>query len=426
MFCKNCGKENEDNARYCVACGYDLTKALPAKETAVDSGAMKARTKRIPKIPLIIVCAALVAFFALYQIAANATKPETVVKNYITSFVTGDYGAVYDGLDMPSGKFTSKEQFIASCTSSAKTQKNQITSLSITEATVNDLKNAKPLSGNKVDAAYTVVYSTQRNTAPITKFVMLTKKGKAFLLFDRYEVEPNDFVAQKYSVDAPVGVKVSVDGIELDNTFLSKSETSSNDISSENQKEDNTYTIPNIFLGKHNIIAKSDFTEDYKTPVSVKSGQTEMINNLVIKADIRSKMREMSEKTLRLFFDSAVANKEFTDISSQISIVPTQKDAIAKFYDSFKKTDWSNFVGDTITYSDLSLTNIEAEQQGDSMLTGNSNAPISYRLGYSVSSDVKARTGYILLGNPHAEQHFGITIEFSYENGKLAIYSVGE
>lgn len=426
MFCKNCGKENEDNAQYCVACGYGLNKALPDKESPANGGAIKVQTKRIPKIPLIIICVFLVAFLVLYQITANATKPETVVKNHITAFVTGDYGTVYDGLDIPNGKFTSKEQFIASCTSSAKMQKNQITSLSITEATANDLENAKPFSGSKVDAAYMVVYSTQRNTAPITKFVMLTKKGKDFLFFDRYKVEPNDFVAQKYSIDAPVGVKVSVDGIELDNTFLSKSETSSNDSSSKKQREDNVYTIPNIFLGKHNIIAKSDFTEDYKAPVSVESGQTEMINNLVIKADIRSKMREMSEKTLRLFFDSAVANKEFADISSQIISVPTRKDAIAKFYDSFKKTDWSNFVSNTITYSNLSLTNIEAEQQGDSMLTGNPNAPLSYRLGYNVSSDVKPRTGYILMGNPHAEQHFEITIEFSYENGKLAIYSVGE
>lgn len=424
MFCKNCGKENADGVGYCAACGSDLNKAVPTTETVTSGSMVKAQKKRIPKIPLVIACAVLVVLFAFYQIAASATKPETVIKEHVTALVNGDYDALYDGLDIPEGVFTTKEQFVASYAISSEMPENKIISIAITEAAADDLKGITPLPGHVVDAVYKVVYSTQLEPAPSTEIIMLTQKGKAFLFFDKYKVEPSNFIAQEYSIVAPVGIQVGFDGIELDDTFLSEVETSKNERDGENPTERNIYTIPNTFFGEHLITAKSDFTEDYEAPVYVKSGQTETISGLEIKAGIHAQMREMAEETLRLFFDSMVASKTFADISAQMNLVPGQEDAIGNAYDSFMKTNWGRFPSGA-TYTNISITNVRGEDKNDSALTNRPLSPLSYRLGYTVSCDAEAQKGYFLIGNTHSEQSFEMKIGFAYEDGALKIYSVG-
>lgn len=422
MFCKNCGKENADGVGYCVSCGCDLNKALPTEKSVTNNGTTKARTSHIPKTPLIIVCTVLVVLFALYQIAANATKPETVIKNHFTALVGGDYGAVYDGLDIPDGQFTSKEQFIASYTVSNE-MTNKITSITITKATATDLEDVNPLSSSTVDAAYKVVYSTQLEPAPSTEIVILTKKGKLFLLFDAYKVEPSNFIAQEYSISAPVGIQVGFDGIELNDTFLSKVETPKKERDSENPTQRNIYMIPYTFFGEHIITATSEFTENYEAPVYVKSGRTETIDGLVIKADIRAKIRKMAEQTVQLFFDSALANKSFSDISLQLNAVPTQLEAIEKSYESFTKTNWGNF-SNGATYTNIRMKIKDGDESGGS-LTNRPMSPLLYRIGYTVISDAQAQRGYILWGDKHSERYFEMKIEFASDNGELKIYSVG-
>jgi len=423
MFCKNCGKVNNDGAKFCTGCGCNFDEPLSQGETATKVGTAKALSKRAIKKPVIIVCVVLVALFSLYQIGLNAAKPERVVEKYVTAHANADYGAIYDSLDISSDQFTSKELFISTNTYSADMSKNKVTSLSITPATAKDLEEVEALPGSRVDAAYKVVYTTKIDPEPFTEIVMLTKSGKAFMIFDKYKIEPSNFIAQDYQIIAPAGIKVCFDGIELDDTEL---KTQKNDSNSENPIEKNVYTIPNTFIGEHTITAESDFTEKYEAPVYVKSNSTETVSNLVIKADIRSKMRKMAEETLRTFFDGMVAGKSFAEVSSQINPVTTQMDKISKAYDAFVKADWSNFDSRTVTYTNISMTGITAEKEdgSNSSLTNRTKSPLSYCLEYMVSCDVEPQAHYILWGDRHSERNFDMDVEFSYENGELKIYSV--
>ena len=426
MFCKNCGKESADGIQFCASCGYDLSKTLPQENTATTTTAVKPVQKRTIKVPLIIGCVIFVALFSLYQIGVNATKPETIVKNHMTAYISGDYNSVYDSLELSNDGFTSKEQFLLSIADVNSTIDNKITSISIVPAAAADMRDTEPLEGSMIDVAYKVVYTTRVNPSPTTEIVMLTKKGKSLLLFDSYKVEPSKFVVQNYSFSVPVGVKVYFDEIELGDTFLSDIKTQKNDNDKENPVQENVYTIPSAFFGEHTITAQSNFIEDYETQVYAKNGKTESISGLAVKAELLPQMHQMAEKTLKTFFDGMAASSSFADISSQINFVPTQKDEISKAYDSFKQRDWSGFDSRTVTYTNISIASINAvdDERNNGNLTRRTKSPLSYQLGFNVSCDVEPKAGYILLGARHSERYFNMYIEFAFENGELKIYSV--
>lgn len=456
MFCTNCGKENNEGALFCTSCGRAFNKAMQTNEaepitmpankteptamptgevgpTAMPTGEAGAMAiqKHIPKIPTIIVCAVLAAIFILFLIGSNISKPEAAVKNHITASVERDYEALYNGLNIPISDFTTKEQFI-SCNDifSEQMNKDKITSIAISKATTYDLSEAMPLKGSAIDAVYKVVYTSRLFPAPTAKLVLLTKTGKRFLVFDKYKVDPVEFIAQDYSLSAPVGITLSYDGIELGDTLLLKPEPSE-ETEDEDKDEDedegkvvnNVYVIPNTFLGNHNLIAKSPFTDNYEKQLYAITDQTEIIDDILVSTETKAQMRKMTEETLKLFFDSSAAGKSFSEISSKLNVATDRLSELEEDYESFSEINWYRYYNDDIIYKSLAITGLDEETK-DNPLVYDPRNNLFYWLGYEVSCEVAAKPPLVLYGSSTQSGHYSIEVEFSFENGELKIFDV--
>ena len=87
MFCGKCGRQNDDNAKFCIGCGQPLNAAVQPKNAAPK--------KQLPVKTLIIAAAAavavIIAIVVIAIVAINAGKTINLDK-YLTIEASG-----YDG-----------------------------------------------------------------------------------------------------------------------------------------------------------------------------------------------------------------------------------------------------------------------------------------------------------------------------------------
>lgn len=419
MFCKNCGKENISGDDTCEFCGFEFSKSVFVENISTNSTVHKIKSNKRLKTSLISIALVFVALFAFYKIGTELTKPERVIKKYISALVNSDYETIYDTLDIGDDELLSKDIFLSSFDKSENADNIEITSINITTATDDDMYSKdEPLPNSKVDLVYKVIYTTQIERESKTEIINMTKTGKSLLFFNKYKIHPNKYITTNFSIDAPPSAEVILDGIELDETFFSE------DIK--------RFIVPKVFFGTHTVTIKSEYTEDYEEEFEISQNLT-LWPELILKSDLSNKMIEKTENTLRTLFNGMVSNKSFEEIKTELDFIESQTEKIEENYSSFCDTNWSGFSGSDFVYVRREFESIVDESAQCAISSvDEDNAkdfvwkPFECRISYNVGYEVKSAEGkYVIFwGDTVGEKNFNITITYCLENGNLKIYSI--
>jgi len=397
MFCPNCGTKNENDAAFCLNCGTSLaeenvsTSAEQAKEvvdstipvaldTPVDPAtpvspvapvAPVAPTEAFttytapvtptpqykPRKPLSKKLIAIIAGAAVIVIAVTvfvvvgkkSADYETLATKYFIAEQAGEWDKVFDSIDIPSGEFLTKD-FLKKAQS--KTATKEISNYSVNKKS--DIY-ASLISGDKdlVDDAISkdvyIDYRIKGESSNRTDTIGAIKlKEKNLLFFDKYKISSDDLVKTGFSIVVTKGAKVSLDGVEVSSKYLKDSAAAS---SSSYSVSKDTYVIDYLFKGNYTIKVTQENMEDNETDVVVSSNDDSYTyTSPKLGTKIISQLATTGQDAMKTVFDSVIARKDFSTLSSLfVNDTKIQSEA---------KSTYAYFMDGQITTAGVGLTKI--------------------------------------------------------------------
>ncbi|MEI6602280.1 MAG: zinc-ribbon domain-containing protein [Clostridia bacterium] len=216
MWCKNCGKENEDGVKFCVSCGapaeINQTPVEPVQGYETQPAAPFAANQEMynqqppydptqeqymaPKkskaVPIIIVVAVLVLALVGGGIYAyTQTTPESVAFKFYNGFLAKDATVVlnnmYQSKDAPITKEKLTEEMAAMDLSKVDAKSLKVYSTAPASFTETP-KTEVTLDGVASKDFKTVYLSIMVDGKESATAVYLVKSGKDFLVFDKWVV----------------------------------------------------------------------------------------------------------------------------------------------------------------------------------------------------------------------------------------------
>lgn len=103
MYCKHCGKEVADDARFCSACGKSLADAPDTVET--EEPTKKKKKKRHPILGSIVAILGLFIFIGALGSESEPVQPEISKSEYITMCKEIDYETLSRNPDAYKGEY---------------------------------------------------------------------------------------------------------------------------------------------------------------------------------------------------------------------------------------------------------------------------------------------------------------------------------
>lgn len=417
MYCKNCGAENEDSMKFCVNCGMEISSNdtdLPDK--SISETTQNTVTNTVPhkmskktKCIVIIIAVILLLIAVVYKICSGLMSPERLVTKYINAQAAGNYSELYGMLDIPDGEFTTKSQFVDTLERSAEdAEQVSVKNINVTEASATDLSNTSKYYFTKAyDKAYRVTYSNQEQK---TVFLSM-QKG---MLFDKYKVLPTEYLIEYYTVCMPPYANAAFDGIQLSDSNTKKRTV--------NNKTE--YKLNNLFNGKHNITVSAPFAEetDVTAEADLSDDKIDCNNYLKVRQDVKEEMQKLAEEALKTVYDATTANKDFSEIVSQLKIASGQEKVVENGYKRFA----DRFNNTSYTHANLTFKGIKPPTEDSRGITDNLDAPLRYSVKFEVSYDIVEKSGFIYIGEHHQEDTQSLSVDFSYENNELKIYAIND
>lgn len=377
MFCPKCGTKNEDDARFCAACGAPLednTVQAPAAEQmtapqapestqeAAQQPQMTAQQPQMtgqqpqmtaqqpqvqapaaPKQPMsakqrksIITGAAVAALVIIFIIAGSVlSSPKRIAQNYFKASMEGQWEKAFKYMDLPKGDFITKELL-------AKTLEDRdakdITNYEVVEDEDYDSKIAKK---------FYVTYYTKGNSRSVTS-VELVRDGKFMLFWNRYKVSPRDIVSKNVKLTVRATSKLYIDDVEVPDKYIDNSEDDKKDNSkSSSEKTKKVYKIDVMFAGEHRIRVTDDIYRDIDKDYQFGSdeGYTYVITTTDIREDVLDARMAAAEQDLKTFFNAAIDNKSFDSVKGMCVDNAAKLKSIKSAYDKFVSNTYKNGYG---------------------------------------------------------------------------------
>ena len=221
MFCPKCGKKNDEDAKYCSYCGGEIVDTQPEEVSPgqflrnrlevflrgdARKGGAAARNFLVRHRKALAACAA-VAVVLVGGVSAVRTlfSPERSASGFFESYMSGDWAAVYQEIELPEGEMLDEAHFLQAAEAWAPSEYLDY--------------QVEPLGQTDEDSlylGYRFTYSTTGSSAPSQMDVTLVRTGKAALLFDTYKVSLEGLVAGNCTVTTPVGATLLLDGEALE------------------------------------------------------------------------------------------------------------------------------------------------------------------------------------------------------------------
>jgi len=216
MWCKNCGKENEDGVKFCVNCGAPVEvdeNVSPISESpqveqpvyaeqpvyeqpVYEQPAFEQQMYVAPKksvMPIIIAIVVVVALLVGGGVFAfTQSTPEATALKFYSAFLKKDATTVLDNMyQSPKGTPIPKADMEAQMKDMdlSKVDANSLKVYSAPPASYTDTpKTSVDLDGTPTTDFKTVYMSIMVDGKESATAVYLVKSGKSFLLFDKWAV----------------------------------------------------------------------------------------------------------------------------------------------------------------------------------------------------------------------------------------------
>lgn len=413
MFCPNCGTKNEDGAAFCLQCGTSLAQAAQetsqqAAQPVVEQVAQpvqqeapkaqkppKAPRKPISKGLIAGICGGLAVIVAIvvFIIVGNSLSDyNKVAVNYVESLKSGDFAGVYKSLNFPEGEFLTQDMFIYSrgkvtAYTNVKAEAHKLTDI---EKQLQEIENQWNLNTGseekndkktvKIDYTYTNPNAEGSEALTPQKGstnVNLVKTGKVLIFFNKWAVDNSSYIAKEYTIYAPKGSVVYLDGKQLSDSLKQPDE--------ENSTMD-AYKIDKLFKGYHKIKVTRDIYEDYEDEFSISSSEkgSYTCSTTSIKKDVLEALAKQAEDDIKLFYTKAIEKASFDDLG----LTASKAEGV---YDKLKD-NWASFVKNQVeTTSSYALKSVDfTKAKGTASVYSTSKGIIRV----NVSLSYKATTSY--------------------------------
>lgn len=292
MFCQNCGTKNNDESIFCEECGTKLEK--PVSNPVKPSIPRKPISKLTIAIgaEAVLLAAMIVVFFS---IGNKVCSPEKVVEKYFVELANQDLKGAYKLLDVEEDDFINEKLF-------EKVNSNS----KLNKVTNYEVKKSK---GGSLGKNIEIEYRTKGSSSDESYYVSVNKKaGKKALFFDNWEVTTEAIIVKDFLVTVPAGAKVTVDGVELDKSYI-------------NQKDEayQFYTIPAMFAGEHQIVVSQEDMQEVRKIVSTNDTYSFWQEDMVPQKEVLEEVIQTAAKDFEAVYMAAASGKEFDSVKDLFS-----------------------------------------------------------------------------------------------------------
>lgn len=263
-------------------------------------------------LAVVLLIAAIVGFS---KMKAYST-PDATAERYSNYIIEGQTDKAFQILDIKESSFINKDYF-----------KKYIKSLNLKGKQLKEVRPVEQVNNAFSMFGQELTKDQVGNTQNLKFFeaqidtdiysLSLVQKGKSYVIFNTWKVVASDFT-KKWSITAPKGSKVSVDGVQVEK--VEKSDNSNN-YSFENQNykvESLNYVIDSIFPGDYEITASMPGAKDLK--VKAAAGQQQSIS-FEPSAELMKELQQVAKNYLNLFYAKVDKSKYYGIVSPESSII---------------------------------------------------------------------------------------------------------
>lgn len=331
MFCPECGEKAQDDDVFCGNCGTriqeeiqnkvpeplteEMPPAPPITEEPEEPSPLqqqyqqiqqipkKARSKR-KKIILAEIFIVIVIAAGWYFAAQQVTKPQRIAENYFKAVMNADWETVYASSGFPDSEFLSKEQFL-----NTNAGKKPLT-----------LANYKSKTGtgsfgteDSLTGTVSIEYYLDGEASPKSyDITLIRQKEKALLFFPKWEISPEEWIAEGFKLHVSKGAAATVDGMLLNESYIDREIRllHNNDV----------YRIPKLFVGTHHIKVELKNYEDWEEEYTVAGDQAEFYcSGMQFKESVKTELIEKAGDAVKSFYQAGMEEKSFDEIKNRFN-----------------------------------------------------------------------------------------------------------
>ena len=400
MFCPKCGRENEDNAKFCSSCGEKLDNEnekfkekviIDAKSDDEKSEKeVSAEKKKSSHLIILILILCIIAGCGAYSIyTSRESKEENLVNSFVED-IKGNNLKDAAALMVGDGSFINEQTFSKYLDDNFPGLTGHIKSYDIEE-----LKDAER-EGQK---RFKVVIKTENGdeSQDYNFFFTVVKEDKDS---DEYKIALGKEMVSKLEIKAPKSANVTVDGIPL----------------TEYDQAKGLYVVNKIFNGEHEVTIKIDGCNDYSQDLLIQNNYTIANYNVDISNDMREELNtkalDVSDSLMYgVSYGEAYNAIDVNWINDQdvLNIIKRKYDALSKYitdlnnrnhYTDFKTTSADGFrMKDEVLFQKNGMLFYRAQVQG-----------VFYFFDFDSEYDTSTTINYPV-------------ITFIYDNNKWYVYS---
>lgn len=243
--------------------------------------------------------------------------PAKNARAYYEAKSAGDWNRMYDCCVFPESSFLSKQNFV----NAMSYRTNQDTDEQELPEITSYMMRKKGKNGNQVN--YQVNYSLKDDGDAHIESLVMERGSSVLRVFSNWYVLPEDLYVQDISVTVPKRARLSIDGTEVAEKYLTESQ----------DEEKAVYQIPYLFLGYHTIELKERGKEDYREIFELTEKRSlKFIPEMQLSNKSGKEICDRVEEAVDAICRAATAHKDFGEISGYFSAdTATQKAARAAY-----------------------------------------------------------------------------------------------
>lgn len=396
MFCQECGAKNAEEAAFCENCGAKLKHEEEVMQKApyqnADVQSIPPRIEKWKWILGIELVAIVVLLVFAYQNAQNYFGAAKVAERYFIAVANDDWNQAYQMLELDESDFINEESY------EKMVKENQLPK--ITSYVVG---NKKIISGKQLGTTVEIKYRSKGDSSDSTYTVSLNKQPKKrFLLFDDWMVSTDSIISKDVCIRVPQGAKVQLDGNELPSSYITK-------------KEDNldTYVIPALFSGIHNVKAAMEGMEDDNGKFNTMNSGEYVVRSMQPSQETMDELIRIAGEDMQKVYSAALHGDSFSTIADLYTKNKDYAGEIEREYDSFLKSTQgdNNDITNTLRISNISASAVPYEWGSEPAVEVNLDFDYSVDFSYEDfwTGDMRQNS---------YDSSDSITYNFIYEDGE--------
>lgn len=414
MYCPICGAKNRDGDMFCEKCGSRLEVANISQNECLNKGvvvnnntsvnkkkqafSVKKISSRVigglkkHKIPIIVILVLCVLAVGGFFTLSYLTEPDRVVEKYVDNLITENWDKVYETMSFEEDDFINKNSFSVYASDNfadySKIQDYNVKEIKSNsfEVAVDSDTGKKVRSEANDDALikeYNVEYVLKGSSSVQTFSVTLVKQKEKFLfLFPTYKISTDDMV-QEFTIYVLPDSTIYFDDLELNESceeFVGQTEQYEG--YSDTKVSYDTYEIPAVFNGDHNIYAEHSYCDSYDTDIDTAYSDSVTISVFQMNKSTTDSLNSEAEKVIESIADAAIAEKKFDSIGIKCTSDSDSLTELKASYDDIA-SDLKNEDGEGLVSIDF-----KSFTYGTTAFASND---MTYRCSFSFTYDYKEK-----------------------------------